>query len=256
MCSPRSSRRSPISGRDVATDGSSLPAYANGHRLKHDGTERTNYFDPDASWGHRSAVSTHKGGGFYGYKLHAAVDVATDLPIAWTVDTAKTWEVHHALPLIDKAKRQGFDIKAAIMDKGYDNDPLQDGCMLRGVAPVVALKDTGGVKKSAAKPPCCEHGAWTFAGADYNRRATKWRCPTGECEPASTWVQASRLHPLIPRDSPRFKDLYRKCGSIEREFGRLKQEWALLPLRVRCQDRVQLHADLTILTKLGSALAR
>ena len=29
------------------------------------------YSDPDASWGHRSAVSTRKGGGFYGYKLHA-----------------------------------------------------------------------------------------------------------------------------------------------------------------------------------------
>ncbi len=32
---------------------------------------------------------------------------------------------------------------------------------------------------------CCRHGVWTFAGADFKRRATKWRCPTGECQPAS-----------------------------------------------------------------------
>jgi hypothetical protein len=43
---------------------------------------------------------------------------------------------------------------------------------------------------------------------------------------------------------------------VEREFGRLKNEWALLPLRVRGLERVKLHADLTILAKLSCALAR
>jgi hypothetical protein len=65
-----------------------------------------------------------------------------------------------------------------------------------------------------------------------------------------------RLHPLIPRESPRFRKLYKDRGSVEREFGRLKHEWALAPLRVRGLDRVRLHADLTILAKLASALAR
>jgi hypothetical protein len=44
--------------------------------------------------------------------------------------------------------------------------------------------------------------------------------------------------------------------AVEREFGRLKHEWALLPLRVRGIERVRLHADLTILAKLSGALAR
>ena len=68
----------PEMGRDVAIDGSDLPAYANGQRyLSKNGPERKRYSDPDASWGHRSAVSTRKGGGFYGYKVHAAVDTAS-----------------------------------------------------------------------------------------------------------------------------------------------------------------------------------
>jgi hypothetical protein len=107
-----------------------------------------------------------------------------------------------------------------------------------------------------SSPPCCEHGEWTFAGADYKRRATKWRCPTGECQPKSRWVKADRLHPLIPRETERSAKLYRSRGAIEREFGRLKHEWALAPLRVRGLERVRLHADLTILAKLACALNR
>ena len=43
---------------------------------------------------------------------------------------------------------------------------------------------------------------------------------------------------------------------MERENGRLKNEWALLPLRVRRVERVRLHADLTILARLATALAK
>lgn len=75
-------------------------------------------------------------------------------------------------------------------------------------------------------------------------------------DPRRVWVKADRLHPLIPRTSERLRKLYRSRGAVEREFGRLKHEWALLPLRVRGLDRVRLHADLTILAKLATALSR
>ena len=64
------------------------------------------------------------------------------------------------------------------------------------------------------------------------------------------------MFPLIPRDTPRWKALYRRRAAVEREFGRLKHDWALAPLRVRGLDRVRLHADLTILAKLACALSR
>ena len=99
-----------------------------------------------------------------------------------------------------------------------------------GILPVTPLRQTPAVKRGDHKPPCCDHGDWTFAGTDYKRKATKWRCPTGECKPASVWVKADRLHPLIPRHTKRSKALYSSRGAVEREFGRLKHEWALLPL--------------------------
>jgi hypothetical protein len=80
----------PDIGRDVAIDASDMPAFANGQRyVSKGGKERERFSDPDASWGHRSAISTRKGGGFYGYKLQAAVCTATGLPLAWEVATAR-----------------------------------------------------------------------------------------------------------------------------------------------------------------------
>jgi hypothetical protein len=53
----------PETGPDVAVGGSDLPALANGQRfVSRSGRERAVAADADASWAHRSAVLTRKGG--------------------------------------------------------------------------------------------------------------------------------------------------------------------------------------------------
>lgn len=120
--------------------------------------------------------------------------------------------------------------------------------------PIIPLRETPAVKAGKAGPPTCEHGAWTFARSDAKRGASKWRCPTGECTPASRWIKEDRLHTLVPRSTPRWKELYRQRGCVERGFGRLKHEWGMLPLRMRRIERVRLHVDLAILAQLATAL--
>jgi hypothetical protein len=247
----------PELGATVAIDASDLPAYANDQRyLYKGGPERKRFSDPDATWGHRSAVSTRSAGSFYGYKLHQVVCTATGLPLAWRVETAKDNESTFAMPLLDAVRARGFRAEVAIMDMGYDHEVVYDGFEDHGCHPVIPLRETPAVKAGKHKPPTCDHGAWTFAGSDAKRQAAKWRCPTGECSPASRWITAHRLHTLIPRTSLRWKTLYRTRGSVERENGRLKHEWGLLPLRVRRRERVRLHADLAILARLTVALAK
>ncbi|HEY1915528.1 MAG TPA: transposase [Streptosporangiaceae bacterium] len=246
----------PEMGKTVAIDGSDMPAYANGH--KHVGNKngplRTRWADPDAGWGHRSSISTRKGGAFYGYKLHAVVDTATELPVAWSVKAANEPEQAEVGGLLDAVIGRGFTPNVCVMDKGYDGEPMYAVCEDRDIRPVIALKETIAVKAGKHKPPTCEHGEWTFAGSDAKRGASKWRCPAGECKPASVWIKADRLHPLIPHGTDRHKTLYKKRTSVERAFGRLKNDYALTPLRVRRLPRVTLHANLTILAQLAPAL--
>ena len=244
----------PELGQNIAIDASDLPAFGNGMRLvsKH-GPERERFSDPDASWGHRSAISTRRGGGFYGFKLHAAVCTRTGLPLAWEVETARIVEQRTVEPLLDTLHVRGFQPHTCAMDKAYDLNPVHHACMERGCLPITPQRKTTG---QPARPPECVHGVWTFAGADFKRRRTKWRCPSGECKPASTWLHADRRHPLVPRETRRFRELYAGRAAVEREFGRLKNEYGLTPIRVRGLERVALHADLVMLARLAQALAR
>ncbi len=207
----------PQLGVDVAIDASDLPAYANGQRfVSKGGRERAlcEYSDPDASWGHRSAVSTRKGGGFYGYRLHMAVCTSTGFPLAWSVQSARTNESMLVAPLLDRLQRTP---STCAMDRGYDVERVYGECAERDVQPVIPLRQTPGVKR----------GAHLEGEAD-----------------------GSRLRPMLERDSERWRTLYKARGAVEREFGRLKHEWAMLPLRVRGLARVRLHVNLTILAKL------
>jgi IS5 family transposase len=211
----------PDFGRDVAIDASDLPAFANGQRyVSQGGKERERFSDPDASWGHRSAVSTRKGGGFYGYKLNLAVCTATGLPLAWRVTTARRHESTSVVPLLDALLAHGFKPETVAADKGYDAERVYAEIEARGADPVIPIKGVRG--KQVALP----------IGI------------------------GGRLFPRIPRHTQRFRDLYRGRAAVERAFGDLKHSYGLAPLRVRGLERVALHADLTILARLGQALSR
>jgi len=79
-----------------------FPLASIAYRYIQHGPERERFSDPDASWGHRSAVSTRKGGGFYGYKLNLAVCTATGLPLAWRVTTARRHESTSVAPALGR----------------------------------------------------------------------------------------------------------------------------------------------------------
>ena len=208
-------------GKDIAIDASDIAAYANGQRfVSKNGPERERFSDSDASWGHRSAVSTRKGGGFYGYKIDLAVCTATGLPLAWQMRTARHNESKFVVPLLDALHARGFRPETCAMDKGYDSVRVHDECEERGVLPVIPIK-----------------------GARAKGRA-------------NVVGIGGRLFPRIPRHTERFKSLYRRRAAVEREFGRLKHDYGLAPLRVRGLERVSLHADLAMLARLAQARAR
>lgn len=143
-------KRHPDMGREVAIDASDMPAYGNGQRfLYNGGPERQTYSDPDASWGHRSAVSTRKGGGFYGYRIHAAVCAKTGLPLAWQIETARSHESNYVAPLLDAIRARGFVPNIAAMDMGYDNARVYAECAEREVVAIIPLRRNSGCRESS-----------------------------------------------------------------------------------------------------------
>lgn len=125
--------------------------------------------------------------------------------MAWETHTARDAEVPVVPSLLDSMRANGFLPATVAIDKGYDACAVYDECESRGIRPVLPLRQTGRVVRGEHKAPSCEHGTWTFAGSDAKRGASKYRCPSGECSPASVWIKADRLHTLIiPRESARW----------------------------------------------------
>jgi Transposase DDE domain len=208
----------PDFGRDVAIDASDIPAWGNGHRTVYDGgPERERYSDPDASWGHRSAVGTRGAGSYYGFKIDLAVCTTTGLPLAWQTRSARHHESLFVAPLLDAVRARGFQPETCAMDKGYDSVRVHAECEARGVDPVVPLK---GAKSK---------------------------------QPALPLTTGGRLFPRIARHTERFRSLYRRRALIEKEFAHCKREHGLAALRVRGLERVQLHVELTMLARLALA---
>jgi hypothetical protein len=78
-------------GEDVAIDASDMPGRAvspGGVRVR-EARLRQRAEVRQSEWPGARAVSTRRGGGFYGYKLHLAVCTHTGLPLAWRVETGR-----------------------------------------------------------------------------------------------------------------------------------------------------------------------
>ena len=93
------------------------------------------------NWGNRSAVSTRKGGGFYGYRLHAAGLEYRDRPSRST-SRARDRETRLTPTCSSTAKRRGATAATAALDKGYDIQRIHDECMERDCLPLIPLKQT------------------------------------------------------------------------------------------------------------------
>ena len=133
--------------------------------------------------------------------------------------------------------------------------PFYEACEARGIRPVVLLRETPWVKAGKAAPP----SASTASGPS-PVRSQAWRSqvpvPLGRVLARLDVGQGRPApHSDPPGDGP-LEGPVPPAGAVEREFGMLKHEWALLPLRVRGIERVRLHADLTILAQLATALAK
>ncbi len=240
----------PKHGRHVGIDSTTIPAYAVGQRkTSKDGFLREKFSDPDASFGHRGATGTRGAGSHYSYRVHVMGTTDKGRPVAWYTHTGKDGEKARVPVLFRQASEHDIHPETCSLDKNYDAEYVYAEIASWNAKPVIPLQKQS-KRFDEHRVPTCVHGRWVFSGADTHRNASKYRCPTGQCKPWSTWISADRLHPLIPRSSARFGHLYGRRTVLEGLNGNLKTYYKLENHFVRRLHRVRLHVDLTMISRL------
>ena len=259
-----------IDGKTVAIDSSALHAYE--HPLPKDKHPKDGQ---QADWGHKND-SHGKPMDWYGYKLHAAVDAKSGLPLAVRVTPANVPDVSMAAPLMEKAT--SAETNHYCMDKGYDATDIYRKALELGGSAIIPLNlrnekiPPEGMNSNHA--PVCSMGYdMIYWGCDKNTGVLNFRCPhvlgKVDCPHGSNWCSGSnygcvvkkrtqedpRSFCLPHRGSREWERIYNLRSSAERLFSRTKAALGLDNIHLRGTAKVTVHSLLCCITVLASAVA-
>ena len=254
----------PDFGKTVAVDSTTVRTHAN--PFKHT--------DPDASW---TAKSYNKGNKakkewYYGYKLHLAVDAATELPIEAHFTTGSRSDMNELLPSLLHAKERfsWFKPKRVLADKGYDSAKNFTGVAETGAVPIIDVRKMGkdGVRGREHESRACEaYPIISSDGVHYLCERQPWerRCPRfGECPLLPVYADgplnpnnlpAYERYTPFPYGSKEWKAIYAKRSSVERVNSRLKECRRLEGHCFRGLAKLTTHAMLSVVVMQATAVA-
>lgn len=267
--------RLPDVGERVAVDSTDIRAYAHPARE-----------DTDATWGHRTtktrSKSTKDTEPFFGYKLHSITDTIHGVPLAHIILPANQSDTRQLKLLIDKARGlyPWLKPKHLLADRGYDSQANHKLLIKRGIIPIIHLRRPSNAKLhddlyDFLGCPVCADGAtpMEYLLTDPKTGFHGFRCPPGGCalkarsrggavrycDTTELWFDPAdnyRALGIVYRDSPEWRQLYKRRQVIERMFGSLKRSRLLDRHQYVRRDKVELHLGLAILTYLATMLTR
>jgi transposase, IS5 family len=281
----RFARLAPGFGETVAADSTDVVAYSRG--------PKEDAADPDAHWGVKGSKgpkSKSKGGRsfhkdnkyhWFGYKVHLLVDAIYEIPIGLELTAANEADTTHLEPLLKERDRvlPEVKLKAVLADAGYDSKANCMAVRNRGAVPIIPLNLGGekappGITNSQGTPLCPIGLPMVYWGRDGDY--LKYRCPqvagklcclldhqaTDRCSLSDYKLVIKlkmdddpRRYVPVPRETKKWKRLYRLRGAVERVNSRLKEHLALDELRVRGIGKVRCRLSLSVLVMLAVAVA-
>jgi transposase len=188
-----------IKGQAVALDSTFIKAYS---RRSLD--NRTGYSDPESRVGR--AVKTKD----LGYRLHLAVDVKSELPIAMNVVSANENEKKHSVNLFMKASEH-VKPRKLLADSQYSASNLRETALINGALPVIPY-------------------------------------PKNQCRGVRGILRVDKK--FRNHGPQKLKNAYKKRAAIERVFSRLKNLTSLNQHTLRGLAKVTFHSQLCIIIML------
>ena len=218
---------------------------------------------------------------WFGYKVHLLVDTKYEIPIAAIVTTAKEADTTYLRPLLDKRDQllPKVPLKDTEWDGAYDSTENIKAITERGALPIIPFtpgseKAPPGITNTLGTPLCPTGLPMTYWGRDGDY--LKYRCPqeathrfcclqdhkgTDRCSlsPYGLVVKLRmeedpRRHVPVPRETKKWKRLYKWRTASERVNSRLKENLLLDDLRVRGLPKVKVRIGLNLLVMLAIAV--
>ena len=193
-----------IKGEAVALDSTFIKAYS-----RRNLDNRTGYSDPESRIGR--AVKAKD----LGYRLHLAVDVKSELPIAMIVVSANENEKKHSISLFEKSSKY-VKPRKLLADSQYSAGNLREAALKTEALPVIPY------------PRNQSRGVKGILRVDRKFRSHG------------------------PR---KFKTAYKKRVAVERVFSRLKNMASLTQHNLRGLAKITFHSQLCVLIMLLTAQA-
>ena len=219
---------------------------------------------------------------FFGYSANIIVDANYGLPLYSIVRPANASDVVIMIPDLDAclALYRTLSPSYFLGDKGYDSLKNLMDLVSRGMVPIVAIrrppkdKATGnrlydGIYDEKGRPTCVGGLPMEYVETD-PEKGHLFRCPpdgcelkqqvgfTGYCDDQRYVKPESRLLRivgLVPRCSDEWKERYKLRTVIERYNSSAKHSRLLDQHRYLNIEKVSLHAMMSMLSYLGTALA-
>jgi len=228
-------------GEFVVIDGTHIAAWANTREEIENGDVE------GASWGKHE-------GSFYGYKVFLVVDVASELPVAITMETGKRNDTAAFEPLIEDfdERYDTDDLQAALTDAGFDSQDNREFCheeldcpLLTAINPrrSSSLKQIRDDIKKLFKERGEEFDTpYDVLEALPQQQLSEYGVEVGSVE--ETYIfQAikERMHRHL------------RAG-VERVFSRLKSFTGLDRVRARKEDNVETHVVLSAVALVAASL--
>ncbi len=218
---------------------------------------------------------------WFGYKVHLLVDTRYEVPIAAIVSTAKEGDTTYLRPLLDKRDQllPEVPLKDTQWDGAYDSTENIKAITGRGALPIIRFnpgqeKEPPGITNTLGTPLCPVGFPMTYWGRDGDY--LKYRCPqeatkrfsclsdhkgTDRCSLSSYGLVIKlnmkddpRRYVPVPRETKKWKRLYKRRTAVERVNSRLKENLLLDDLKVRGLPKVKVRVGLNLLVMLAIAV--
>jgi hypothetical protein len=265
-------RRGLINGQVIAIDSTAIDAYE--HKQSKNRSQSTG----NADWGAKRDSFGNKIT-WFGYKLHIAVDAASELPVAFEVTPANVNDGEIGPTLIDKVtspvsleKRP----KYYVMDAGYDQRKNYEAAKKASAQVIIPLNPRNEQEPPAGMlangTPVCSMGyPMVYWGGDHD--ILKFRCPhilgKADCPFGSAWCSSSnyglvqkinvsddlRRYSVPHRDTRGWKELYNQRTSVERINSRPKCYLTANQLHVWGIQKVKTYLVFNLIILLAAAIA-